>query len=83
MIQSLDKQLTEATNNSRLRRAFAARLDMTMKRAKLTSAHLARSLRIPERDISLWRAGIVMPGRIDCQRVSSILDIDVKWLCSG
>ena len=64
MSDSLDKHLKRAINDHRLRRAFAAQLDMTMKRAKLTSARLSRMLRVPERDIGRWRAGIMVPGSL-------------------
>jgi hypothetical protein len=83
MSDSLEKSLKDTIKDRRLRRAFAARLDMTMKRAKLTSSQLARTLRVPERDISLWRAGVVVPESIDCVRLSTILGIDVIWLCVG
>jgi hypothetical protein len=83
MSDSVDKHLKGAVNDRRLRRAFAARLDMTMKRAKLTSARLSRMLRVSEDDIGLWRAGILVPGSIDCLRLSNILGVDVIWLCVG
>lgn len=83
MSDSIEKSLKGTIEDRRLRRAFAARLDMTMKRAKLTSAQLAKALRVPERDISLWRAGVLVPESMDCVRLSRLLGIDVMWLCAG
>ena len=64
-------------------RAFAARLDMTIKRAKITSARLARLLAVPERDVTLWRAGVMTPRVGHCHKLSDILGVDVRWLCAG
>ncbi|WP_407670792.1 efflux RND transporter periplasmic adaptor subunit [Paraburkholderia franconis] len=62
---------------------FAARLDMTIKRAKVTSSGVARSLRVPEHAVTLWRAGVTVPKRTDGERLSELLDVDVTWLCAG
>lgn len=43
------------------RRAFAARLDMTLKRAKMTSKRVAQSLGVPEHDVTLWRVSVAVP----------------------
>jgi hypothetical protein len=80
---NLDAQLENTLKNNSSRRAFAARLDMTIKRAKVTSARVARSLGVPERDVTLWRAGVIVPKSTDCERLSEVLDVDVAWLCAG
>jgi hypothetical protein len=64
-------------------RAFAARLDMTIKRSRLSSSRVAKSLGVAEGDVALWRAGITMPRVSDCRRLSEILQVDVGWLREG
>jgi hypothetical protein len=54
---NLDVHLQGTLKHNGPRRAFAARPDMTIKRAKVTSAWVARSLGVPEHDVTLWRAG--------------------------
>ncbi|TCG02735.1 hypothetical protein BZM27_53620 [Paraburkholderia steynii] len=80
---NLDAHLESTLKNRRARRAFAARLDMTIKRAKVTSGRVAKTLGVPERDVTLWRAGVVVPKSTDCARLSELLDVDVAWLCAG
>jgi hypothetical protein len=80
---NLDAQLESTLKNNSSRRAFAARLDMTIKRAKVASSRVARSLGVPERDVTLWRAGVIVPKSTDCARLSEVLDVDVAWLCAG
>jgi hypothetical protein len=80
---NLDAHLESTRKNNNSRRAFAARLDMTIKRAKVTSSRVARSLGVPERDVTLWRAGVIVPKSMDCERLSELLDVDVAWLCAG
>ena len=80
---SLDAHLESALKSNSSRRAFAARLDMTIKRAKVTSSRVARSLGVPERDVTLWRAGVIVPKSTDCERLSELLDVDVAWLCAS
>ncbi|QCP48289.1 XRE family transcriptional regulator [Trinickia violacea] len=81
--QKLDAHLESTHNNNGSRRAFAARLDMTIKRAKVTSGRVAKSLGVPERDVTLWRAGVTVPKSTDCERLSELLDVDVAWLCAS
>jgi hypothetical protein len=78
-----DAHLESTLKHNSSRRAFAARLDMTIKRAKVTSSRVARSLGVPERDVTLWRAGVTVPKSTDCERLSEFLDVDVTWLCAG
>ncbi|NPT58305.1 helix-turn-helix domain-containing protein [Paraburkholderia elongata] len=79
---NLDAQLESTLENNSSRRAFAARLDMTIKRAKVTSSRVARSLGVPERDVTLWRAGVTVPKSTDCERLSELLHVDLAWLCA-
>ena len=81
--QKLDAHLESTHNNNCSRRAFAARLDMTIKRAKVTSTRVARSLGVSERDVTLWRAGVIVPKSTDCERLSELLDVEVAWLCAS
>jgi hypothetical protein len=80
---NLDAHLESTRKNNSSRRAFAARLDMTIKRAKVTSARVARSLGVPEGNVALWRAGVIVPKSTDCERLSELLDVDVAWLCAS
>jgi hypothetical protein len=79
---NLDAHLENTRKNNNSRRAFAARLDMTIKRAKVTSARVARSLGVPERDVALWRAGVTVPKSTDCERLSELLRVNLAWLCA-
>ena len=80
---NLDAHLETTLKNKSSRRAFAARLDMTIKRAKVTSGRVTRSLGVPERDVTLWRAGVTVPKSMDCERLSELLEVDVTWLCAS
>ena len=80
---NLDVHLQSTLNHNGSRRAFAARLDMTIKRAKVTSGRVARSLGVPEHEVTLWRAGVTVPKSTDCERLSELLDVDIAWLCAG
>ncbi|AXF06107.1 hypothetical protein CUJ88_48400 (plasmid) [Paraburkholderia hospita] len=79
---NLDEHLQGTLKHNGSRRAFAARLDMTIKRAKVTSGRVARSLGVPEHEVTLWRAGVTVPKSADCARLSELLDVDVAWLCA-
>ncbi|OUL97833.1 hypothetical protein [Paraburkholderia hospita] len=63
---NLDEHLQGTLKHNGSRRAFAARLDMTIKRAKVTSGRVARSLGVPEHEVTLWRAGVTVPKSADC-----------------
>ncbi|SIT38125.1 conserved hypothetical protein [Paraburkholderia piptadeniae] len=79
----LDAHLESTLKNTGSRRAFAARLDMTIKRAKVTSSRVAKSLGVPECDVTLWRAGVTVPKSTDCERLSELLGVNVAWLCAS
>jgi hypothetical protein len=72
----LDNNL--ASNASR--RTFAARLDMTMKRAKVSSRAVAASVDVLVRDVAL-QAGVTILTGSECRRFSEFLRVDVDWLC--
>jgi hypothetical protein len=74
---------SESSGGQRPGRAFAARLDMTIKRSRLTSQRVAKSLGVTEGDVALWRAGITLPRYADCRRLSELLHVDVSWLSGG
>jgi hypothetical protein len=80
---NVNAHLESILKNNKSRRAFAARLDMTLKRAKVTSSQVARSLGVPERDVTLWRAGVTFPKGTDCERLAKLFHVDVAWLCAG
>jgi hypothetical protein len=80
---NLDAHLQSTLKHNGSRRAFAARLDMTIKRAKVTSNRVARSLGVSERDVTLWRAGVIVPKSTECERLSELLGVDVAWLCAS
>jgi ribosome-binding protein aMBF1 (putative translation factor) len=77
----LDSALRSVGNTNRWRRLFSTRLDMTLKRAQLSSSRVARALKVPESLVRLWRAGVATPTGDQCTRLSSFLKIDVQWLC--
>lgn len=64
-------------------RAFAARLDMTIKRSRLSPGRIARSLGVAVGDVALWRAGITLPLSSHYRRLSELLQVDAGWLRSG
>ncbi len=66
-----------------VRRAFAARLDMGLKRAGFTSLHVAKLLNVAAAEVQYWRAGITVPSRETCYRLSTLLHVDIAWLCLG
>jgi hypothetical protein len=78
-----DAKFPSNLETSSAKRAFAARLDMTIKRAKITSGRLARLLAVSEGDLTLWRAGMMAPGAEHCHKLSDILGVSVTWLCAG
>jgi hypothetical protein len=78
-----DAKFPDNLESSSAKRAFAARLDMTIKRAKITSGRLARLLAVPERDVTFWRAGVMTPHAEHCHKLSDILGVDFRWLCAG
>ena len=80
---NLEVHLDRNRSNSNWRRAFAAKLDMTMKRAKLSAFAVACSVGVTERDIALWRAGASAPESLgECERLSAALRVDLHWLCA-
>jgi hypothetical protein len=78
----LDQYLEVTSTTNRWRRAFAARIDMTLKRGRLTSAWVAQRLGVPEGQVGFWRAGVVVPSAEQCRRLSALLKIDLNWLCA-
>ncbi len=59
------------------KRAFTARLDMSLKRAKMPSNRVAQYLGVPENDVALWRAGVIVPNASQCRRLANLLRVDV------
>lgn len=78
---TLDLHLEKHAHSDRFRKGFSTRLDMTIKRAKITSRLVASTLGVKERDVNFWRAGITLPGGAQCRRLSQFLSIDLAWLC--
>ncbi|MFM0684368.1 hypothetical protein PQQ77_00160 [Paraburkholderia strydomiana] len=56
---------------------------MSIKRAKVTFSRVAWSLGVPEYDVTLWRAGVIVPKSTGYAHVFEIFDVDVAWLCAG
>lgn len=75
--------LERGTENDRMRRAFAARLDRALRRAGISSSRVARWLGVGEYDVQYWRLGITVPPLNACTRLATILNLDVHWLCTG
>ncbi len=80
-VSRLDIHLQENTHSDHFRKRFSTRLDMTIKRARITSRLVASYVGVKERDVNFWRAGITVPLASQCQRLSQLLRIDVAWLC--
>ncbi|MEA3090295.1 MAG: hypothetical protein QOJ04_1637 [Caballeronia sp.] len=78
-----DHHVSDAPDSQRVGRAFAARLDMTIKRSGLSSGRVAKSLGVTEGDVALWRAGITLPRAADCRRLSELLHVETAWLNGG
>jgi transcriptional regulator with XRE-family HTH domain len=78
-----DHHVSDSSDSQRVGRAFAARLDMTIKRSRLSSLRVAKSLGVTEGDVALWRAGITLPRTADCRRLSELLHVDASWLSGG
>jgi hypothetical protein len=57
---ALDAHLRNTFENNGSRRAFSARRDMTIKRAKVTAGRVAGSLDVPENEVTLWRPGVTV-----------------------
>jgi hypothetical protein len=76
-----DAHLHDALAHDVSRRTFAARLDMTLKRSKITTGRVARSLGVSEGDVTLWRAGVTVPAAVECRQLSRLLGVDAEWLC--
>jgi len=64
---------------SRLR-VFATRLDMALKRAKISSGQVAKVLGVRETDVQFWRAGITAPVMEQCRRLAEYLNMPAQWL---
>jgi hypothetical protein len=75
--------LERSTENDRLRRAVAARLDRALKRGNVSSARAAKWLEVNEYDVQYWRGGITVPPLNACMRLATLLNLDVHWLCTG
>jgi hypothetical protein len=80
-VSKLDAHLQGHEHSDGFRRRFATRLDMTMKRARITSRRLASYLGVKEPEVVLWKAGITLPQGGQCRRLSQLLQVDVAWLC--
>ena len=80
-VSNLDAYLRGNEQSDGFRRRFAARLDMTMKRARMTSRRLASHLGVKEPEVVLWRAGVTLPQGGQCRLLSQLLRVDVAWLC--
>jgi hypothetical protein len=78
---NLEAHLENNLESRGFRRAFATRLDMTIKRAKVSSRAVAASVGAPEREVALWRAGVTVPTAAECCRLSEFLRVNVEWLC--
>ena len=77
------EHLERSGEDNSLRRALAARLDTTLKRAGISSARAATWLDVSERDVQFWRSGITVPPLNVFTRIAAVLNLDVHWLCTG
>ena len=78
----LEVHLQRNTHSDRFRKLFSTKLDMTIKRARITTRLVASYMGVKEDEVNFWRAGITLPGSGQCHRLSRLLRIDVTWLCA-
>jgi hypothetical protein len=78
-------QLEAGHEKSEFRRLLAARLDMSLKRSKVSSSRVASLLHVAQNDVLLWRAGVTVPNSAQCHELAAMLNVDVGWLsgCDG
>jgi hypothetical protein len=79
----LEVHLERNSHSDMFRKLFATKLDMTIKRAKMTTRLVASYMGVKERDVMFWRAGITLPQSVQCRRLSQLLRVDVAWLCAA
>ena len=77
------EHLERIGEDSSLRRALAARLDTSLKRAGVSTARAARWLDVSECDVQFWRRGITVPPLNAFKRIAALLNLDAYWLCTG
>jgi hypothetical protein len=77
------EHLERSGKDSSLRRALAARLDTTLRRAGVSSARVARRFDVYEHEVQFWRRGITVPPLSVFTWIAAFLDVDVYWLCTG
>ena len=80
---NLTQHLAFTDQSPRGRRAFAARLNATLKRSNVTSGRLAKALSVAENVVDFWRRGILLPSSNDFRRLCDVLRLDIRWLCLG
>ncbi|SAL26287.1 hypothetical protein AWB64_02157 [Caballeronia sordidicola] len=79
----LETHLERYTHSDRFRKLFSAKLDMTIKRARITTRLVASYVGVKEHEVNFWRAGITLPGSGQCRRLSRLLRVDLAWLCAA
>ncbi|WP_347554238.1 helix-turn-helix domain-containing protein [Robbsia sp. KACC 23696] len=78
----LDAVIQDRLEDETIRRKFSIRLDMTLKRKKLSSTHIARQLGVAVQHLQFWRAGVTVPTIRQVRRLSTLLDVPMDWLCA-
>jgi ribosome-binding protein aMBF1 (putative translation factor) len=77
------EHLERSAEDKSLRRSLAARLDMALKRAGISSAQAAKWLDVSEDDVQFWRRGITVPPLSAFTHIAAVLNLDIHWLCTG
>lgn len=77
------QHLERSGEDSRRRRALAARLDTALKRAGISTSSVARLLNVGLHDVQFWRRGITVPPLNVFTRIAAFLELDAFWLCTG
>jgi len=77
------QHLERSGEDSRRRRALAARLDTTLNRAGMSSDSVARLLNVDKHYVQFWRRGITVPSLNVFTHIAAFLDVDLFWLCTG
>jgi ribosome-binding protein aMBF1 (putative translation factor) len=71
--------LERSAGNDRL----AARLRGALQQAGISSPCAAKRVGVSEYDVRYWRRGITVPPLNACMRLTTLLNLDVHWLCTG
>tara|TARA_R110002110_G_scaffold55582_1_gene158587 strand:- start:9 stop:410 length:402 start_codon:yes stop_codon:yes gene_type:complete len=62
---------------------FGIRLGESIATAGLTQAEVARRLKTSPSLVSRWRNEEILPGMLNCKKLSKMLGVTIEWLLTG